>query len=103
MLPSASLGAIQESGSRYALYEPVHGSAPDIAGKNLANPLAMIGSLSMAFKYSFGLPEISNQLDKAIDRVLASNIRTRDIAEEGSTVVGTQEMVQALIKELENV
>lgn len=103
MLPSASLGAVDpKTGRRKALYEPVHGSAPDIAGKNLANPLAMIGSLSMAFKYSFGLPEVAEQLDEAINRVLAANIRTRDIAQKDSTIVGTQEMGLALIRELES-
>lgn len=103
MLPSASLGlADPKTGKRKALYEPVHGSAPDIAGKNLANPLAMIGSLSMAFKYSFGMPEVSEKLDKAINQVLALNIRTKDIAQEDSTIVGTQEMGAALIKELES-
>lgn len=102
MLPSASLGLPDsKTGKRKALYEPVHGSAPDIAGKNMANPLAMIGSLSMAFKYSFGMPEVSQKLDEAINRVLSANIRTRDIAEKNSTVVGTVEMGEALIKELE--
>lgn len=103
MLPSASLGLPDpQTGKRKALYEPVHGSAPDIAGKNLANPLAMIGSLSMAFKYSFGMPEVSQQLDEAINRVLSANIRTGDIAEAHSTIVGTVEMGLALIKELES-
>ena len=101
MLPSASLGKVESNGKRKALYEPVHGSAPDIAGKNFANPIAMVNSFSMACRYSFDLPHIAQKLDEAINRVLAKNIRTRDIAETGSTVVGTKEMGEAIIKELD--
>ena len=78
MLPSASLGdADPKTGKRKALYEPVHGSAPDIAGKGLANPIAMIGSFGMALRYSFGLGEAADRLDAAIASVLASGLRTR--------------------------
>jgi 3-isopropylmalate dehydrogenase len=101
MLPSASLGAEDpQTGKRKALYEPVHGSAPDIAGKGLANPIAMIGSFGMALRYSFGLGEAADLLDRAITNVLASGTRTKDIAAPGANAVGTTEMGDAIIKEL---
>jgi 3-isopropylmalate dehydrogenase len=100
MLPSASLGAVDAKGSRKALYEPVHGSAPDIAGKGYANPIAMIGSLAMCLRYSFGLGEAADLLDAAVTRTLASGARTRDIAAEGVTPVSTAEMGDAIIREL---
>jgi 3-isopropylmalate dehydrogenase len=102
MLPSASLGAEDPAtGSRKALYEPVHGSAPDIAGKGLANPIAMIGSFGMALRYSFGLLDEADRLDRAIANVLASGIRTRDLAGPGMNAVGTQDVGGAIVKELE--
>jgi len=102
MLPSASLGAPDATtGKRKALYEPVHGSAPDIAGKGLANPIAMIGSFGMALRYSFGLIEAADLLDAAIADVLASGVRTRDIAGPGVNTVGTQGMGDAIIKALD--
>ena len=80
MLPSASLGDVDpKSGRRKALYEPVHGSAPDIAGKGIANPIAMIGSFGMALRYSFGLHGAADRLDAAIAGVLAAGFRTADI------------------------
>ncbi len=98
MLPSASLGdADASTGKRNALYEPVHGSAPDIAGKNLANPIAMIGSFAMALRYSFGLGEIAERIDAAIAKVLAAGLRTKDIASEGATIVSTSAMGDAII------
>lgn len=98
MLPSASLGAPDaKTGKRKALYEPVHGSAPDIAGKGLANPIAMIGSFGMALRYSCGLTEAADLVDKAIADVLASGIRTRDIAPKGVNAVGTTEMGDAIV------
>ncbi len=101
MLPSASLGAQDaKTGKRKALYEPVHGSAPDIAGKGLANPIAMIGSLGMALRYSFGLGEAADLLDKAIAGVLASGLRTKDIAGPTGNAVSTKEMGDAVIAEL---
>ncbi|KQP42657.1 3-isopropylmalate dehydrogenase [Methylobacterium sp. Leaf104] len=100
MLPSASLGAVDAKGSRKALYEPVHGSAPDIAGKGYANPIAMIGSLAMCLRYSFGLGEAADLLDAAVTRTLASGARTRDIAAEGVTPISTAEMGDAIIREL---
>jgi 3-isopropylmalate dehydrogenase len=101
MLPSASLGAPDaKTGKRKALYEPVHGSAPDIAGKGLANPIAMIGSLGMCLRYSFGLSEAADLVDKAIADVLASGIRTADIAAKGANSVGTREMGDAVVSAL---
>src|SRR5271169_2284063 len=80
MLPSASLGDTDpKTGRRRALYEPVHGSAPDIAGKSVANPIAMIGSFGMALRYSFGLGEAADRLEAAIARALANGLRTADI------------------------
>ena len=102
MLPSASLGAEDPAtGRRKALYEPVHGSAPDIAGKGLANPIAMIGSFGMALRYSFGLIDEADRLDKAIANVLASGTRTKDIAAPGANAVGTQDVGDAIVRELE--
>jgi 3-isopropylmalate dehydrogenase len=102
MLPSASLGAVDAKGSRKALYEPVHGSAPDIAGKGYANPIAMIGSLAMCLRYSFGLGEAADLLDSAITRTLASGARTRDIASEGTTPISTAEMGDTIVRELKH-
>ena len=97
MLPSASLGDVQsESGKRKALYEPVHGSAPDIAGKGVANPIAMIASFGMALRYSFELTEAANRLDASIQAVLADGLRTPDIAIAGSKLVSTAEMGDAI-------
>jgi 3-isopropylmalate dehydrogenase len=102
MLPSASLGeADATSGRRAAMYEPVHGSAPDIAGRGLANPIAMIGSFGMALRYSFGLTEAADLVERAIANVLASGLRTKDIAAPGANAVGTSEMGDAIGKELE--
>jgi 3-isopropylmalate dehydrogenase len=101
MLPSASLGAEDpQTGRRKALYEPVHGSAPDIAGKGLANPIAMIGSFGMALRYSFGLVDEADRLETAISNVLASGLRTKDIAAPSTNAVGTQDMGDAIVREL---
>lgn len=96
MLPSASLGAPDATGKRRSLYEPVHGSAPDIAGQGVANPLAMLGSLAMALRYSLGLGEFADKLEAAIGEVLASGARTRDIAPAGANAIGTGEMGDAV-------
>ncbi|MBY0612874.1 MAG: 3-isopropylmalate dehydrogenase [Beijerinckiaceae bacterium] len=101
MLPSASLGAADDkTGKRKAMYEPVHGSAPDIAGRGLANPIAMISSFGMALRYSFGLAEAADMVDTAIANVLASGVRTADIAAKGQNTVGTAEMGDAVVAEL---
>ena len=97
MLPSASLGAPDAKGQRKALYEPVHGSAPDIAGKGIANPIAMIASFAMCLRYSFNLVKNADDLEKAIADVLDSGIRTGDIMAEGCRKVGTGEMGDAIL------
>src|SRR6478609_1485007 len=97
MLPSASLGDTDpKSGRRKALYEPVHGSAPDIAGKGIANPIAMIGSFGMALRYSFGLPAAADRLDAAIAAVLAAGHRTADIKGAAGVTVSTGEIGDAI-------
>lgn len=97
MLPSASLGDIDPvTGSRRAFYEPVHGSAPDIAGKGIANPIAMINSFAMALRYSFGLGLEADALEGAIADVLGAGLRTADIAAPGKKAVGTVEMGAAI-------
>jgi len=99
MLPSAALGAPDAvTGKRNALYEPIHGSAPDIAGKDLANPIAAIGSLSMALRHSFERADIADRLDIAVGNVLASGIRTGDIRSTASEVVGTVGMGDAVLR-----
>ena len=99
MLPSASLGETDpKTGKRKALYEPVHGSAPDIAGKGLANPLAMIASFGMALRYSFNLVAAADQLDAAIASVLAQGLRTADLGGQAST----SEMGDAVVAALES-
>jgi len=102
MLPSASLGAVDaKTGKRAALYEPVHGSAPDIAGKGLANPVAMLSSFGMALRYSFDMGQLADTIDKAIANVLDQDIRTGDIKSEGSKVVSTTQMGEAILKEVQ--
>jgi 3-isopropylmalate dehydrogenase len=102
MLPSASLGEIDvKTKKRKALYEPVHGSAPDIAGKGLANPIAMIASFGMALRYSFDMGALADKLDAAIAAVLANGLRTADIKAEGTTAVSTTQMGEAILKELQ--
>jgi 3-isopropylmalate dehydrogenase len=101
MLPSASLGAVDEkTGLRKALYEPVHGSAPDIAGKGLANPIAMIGSFGMALRYSFGLTDLADKIEAAISRVLDKGLRTADIKGDAPKSISTAEMGDAILNEL---
>ena len=102
MLPSASLGATDaNTGKRKAMYEPVHGSAPDIAGKGLANPIATFASFGMALRYSFGLSEAADRVDTAIAATLDQGLRTKDIAAPGANAVSTSEMGAAIIKALE--
>jgi 3-isopropylmalate dehydrogenase len=95
MLPSASLDA----GGK-GLYEPIHGSAPDIAGKGVANPLAQILSLAMMFRYTFGLPDVSSRIEAAVRKALASGLRTADIAASGTKPCTTAEMGTAVLKAL---
>jgi 3-isopropylmalate dehydrogenase len=95
MQPSASLNE-----SSKGLYEPIHGSAPDIAGKNLANPLATILSAAMMLRYSFDKDEAAGRIESAVRKVLAQGLRTADIYEAGTTKVGTVEMGDAVLKAL---
>lgn len=94
MLPSASVG------EKHALYEPVHGTAPEIAGQDKANPLAMIGSIAMMLDISFGLPHAAENIKYAIEDILNKGFRTEDIASPGCTIVSTMEMRDRVIKTL---
>ncbi len=98
MLPSASIG----SDKNRAMYEPIHGSAPDIAGKGIANPIATILSAAMMLKYSFDMNEASDLIEGAVERVLARGFRTADIMQPGKTRVSCVEMGAAVLKELGN-
>jgi 3-isopropylmalate dehydrogenase len=100
MLPSATLGAVREDGRRNAFYEPIHGSAPDIAGKGLANPLAQILSLALLLRYSFDMEAPAAAIEAAVERLLAKGGRTPDIAEPGRPQISTAQMGDALLKEL---
>ncbi len=100
MLPSASLGATDENGMRPAMYEPVHGSAPDIAGQGKANPIATIASFAMCLRYSFDQGALADKIEAAIANVLDQGLRTGDIAQEGCETVGTREMGDAIIASL---
>jgi 3-isopropylmalate dehydrogenase len=101
MLPSASLGAPDESGRRNALYEPVHGTAPDIAGQNKANPLAMMLSFAMMLRYSFDMEEDAKMIEDSVEAVLNAGLRTGDIMSEGKTAVSTTQRGEAVIAELD--
>jgi 3-isopropylmalate dehydrogenase len=101
MLPSASLGAIDETtGKRHALYEPVHGSAPDIAGQGFANPLAELLSYTMLLRYSFDMNEDADLIEQAVQNVLNSGIRTADIMQDGMARVSSTVMMDSVLKEL---
>jgi len=102
MLASASLGEVDpKTKKRKALYEPVHGSAPDIAGKGIANPIAMIASFAMALRYSFGMLKEADRIEAAIAAALDKGLRTADIAPPGMKAIGTAQMGDAVIAELE--
>lgn len=103
MLPSASLGEKLDNGKQHALYEPVHGSAPDIAGKNIANPLATILSFSMMLRYSFSYIDEADKLDLAVENVLKNKIRTKDIADENCQIVSCDQMADHVIAELKKI
>ena len=95
MLPSASLG------EKYALYEPVHGSAPDIAGQNKANPIAMIASVAIMFEHSFQMTDAAKKIENAIEKTLQQGYRTADIYAEGTTNVSTTEMTEKILDNFE--
>ena len=103
MLPSASLGALDSSGKRHALYEPVHGTAPDIAGQGKANPLAMMLSFAMMLRYSFEMGEDADNVEAAVEAVLNAGLRTGDIMTDGMQMVSTEEMGSAVLKELDKI
>lgn len=100
LLPSATLGAKDASGRLPGFYEPIHGSAPDIAGKGVANPLAEVLSLAMLLRYSFDMEEDAAAIEAAVERVLAKAGRTPDIAAPGRAAISTTEMGDALLAEL---
>ncbi|OIR06199.1 3-isopropylmalate dehydrogenase [mine drainage metagenome] len=101
MLPSASLGAADAAGNRRAVYEPVHGSAPDIAGRDIANPLATLLSFGMMLRYSFDMAEDAALLDQAVKNVLDGGLRTGDIMQPGKAKVSTTVMGEAIVRELD--
>ena len=100
LLPSASLGAKDKNGKMRSMYEPVHGSAPDIAGKGIANPIATILSFSMALRYSLDLDQEADNLDQAVQKVLDDGLRTKDILSKGKKEVSTSQMGDAIISKL---
>lgn len=95
MLPSASLGG------NNGMYEPIHGSAPDIAGRDIANPIATIMSIAMMFKYSFGMDEASEVIESAVEKILQNGYRTKDIMDNSGKLVGTKEMGDLILKEIQ--
>lgn len=101
MLPSASLGAVNTStNKRNAMYEPVHGSAPDISGQGIANPIAEIASFAMALRYSFNLTDEAKMIEDSISAALDQGIRTPDIMQDGMKKVGTSQITDAIISEM---
>ena len=100
LLPSASLGAKDKNGKIRSLFEPCHGSAPDIAGKNISNPIATILSFSMALRYSLDMDKEADTLDNAVQQVLDDGLRTKDIVSKGTKEVTTSQMGDAIISKL---
>jgi 3-isopropylmalate dehydrogenase len=101
MLPSASLGATGAGGSQVGLYEPVHGTAPDIAGQGIANPIAAILSAAMLLRYSLGMGREADRIEAAVRRVLEAGHRTRDIAAAGAPALGTKAMGDLIVRDVE--
>ena len=95
LLPSASLAK-----GNFGMYEPVHGSAPDIAGKDMANPMATILSAAMMLRYTFGLGEEADAVEKAVKKVLADGHRTHDIAGDGEKAIGTEEAGRLIVENI---
>ena len=92
MLPSASLGEIDEHDFRKALYEPVHGSAPDIAGQGIANPIASILSFAMCLKYSFNMNDAAELINSSVDKVLKGGFKTKDLLGDANKNLSTEQM-----------
>jgi 3-isopropylmalate dehydrogenase len=102
MLPSASLGATGAGGGSFGLYEPVHGTAPDIAGQGIANPIAAILSAAMLLRYSFNMAAEAGRIERAVQTVLEQGHRTRDIAAKGEKAIGTKEMGDLIVRGVEH-
>ena len=102
MLPSASLGPRRADGRRSALYEPIHGSAPDIAGQGIANPLGSILSFAMCLRHSLDRPQDALLLERAVETALDAGARTRDLAAPGDTVLATSQMTDAVLQQLDH-
>src|SRR2546421_4442703 len=100
MLPSASLGTRKTEHGLFGLYEPIHGSAPDIAGQGKANPIAAILTVALMLRYSFGLQQEANTIEAAVERVIDAGYRTEDLQEDGKEIVGTQEMGRLIVEAL---
>lgn len=96
MLPSASLGTRRTAYGLFGLYEPIHGSAPDIAGQHKANPIAAILTASLLLRYSLGLEQEANAIEAAVEHVISEGYRTEDLREAGKKTVGTEEMGQLI-------
>jgi len=101
MLPSASLGLAGAGGGNVGLYEPVHGTAPDIAGQGIANPIAAVLSAAMLLRYSLNMGPEADRIEAAVRRVLEHGHRTRDIAATGDKVLGTKEMGDLIVRGVE--
>ncbi|MBI5682293.1 MAG: 3-isopropylmalate dehydrogenase [Deltaproteobacteria bacterium] len=102
MLPSASLGQrVNKVGLPIGMYEPIHGSAPDIAGKDIANPIATILSVAMMLRFSFNLGKEADAIERAVENVLNKGFRTQDIRQEGSKIVGCKEMGDRIVEDVE--
>jgi 3-isopropylmalate dehydrogenase len=101
MLPSASLGAVDGDGRGHALFEPVHGTAPDIAGQGIANPLAAILSIAMMLRHSLGRANDGEMLERAVENTLNGGVRTADIARPGGPKASTSEMGDAVLAALD--
>ena len=102
MLPSASLGQrVNKVGLPIGMYEPIHGSAPDIAGKDIANPIATILSVAMMLRFSFNLTKEADDIERSVENVLNKGYRTTDIKQEGTKVLGCKEMGDAIVREIE--
>ena len=101
MLPSASLGPVRPDGGRHALYEPIHGSAPDIAGKGIANPLGAIMSFALCLRFSLGLAQEADRLERAVDAAISHGARTADIVQPGEKSISSKAMGDAVLAELE--
>jgi 3-isopropylmalate dehydrogenase len=103
MMPSASMGAIRPDGGCHALYEPIHGSAPDIAGKGIANPLGAIMSFALCLRFSLGLAQEAGRLEQAVSAAIAHGARTLDIAQPGEKTISTRAMGDAVLTELKQI